>query len=199
MLTVYGRANSSNSAKVFWLLEELGEDYELILTGRSFAPTDTPEFLALNPFGKVPVLRDGETVVWESNAVLRYLAGRKPNALWPADPAGRSLADRWMDWASISLTPPMTRLRKARADGKPGSEADLAAVINAAKALDTWLAPRSFLAGEKLSLADIAAAPSVYRWFRLPESSLSLPALARYRDRLERNEGYVRHIRSALG
>lgn len=198
MLKVYGRANSSNSAKVFWLLDELGEDYELILTGRGFGATDTPEFLAMNPFGKVPVVQDGETVVWESNAVLRYLAGRQPNALWPADPAGRSLADRWMDWASISLTPPLTRLRKARAAGKAEAEADLAAVIKAVEALDAWLARQPYLAGETLSLADIVAAPSVHRWFRLPESSLPLPALARYRDRLETNEGYCRHIRTPL-
>lgn len=198
MLKVYGRKNSSNSAKVFWLLDELGEPYDLVLTGRGFGATDTPEFLALNPFGKVPVLCDGEAVVWESNAVLRYLAGRGPNALWPGDGAGRSLADRWMDWVSISLNPALTRLRKARADGKPGSETDLAAVIRGAEALDRWLAAHRFLVGDTLTIADITAAPAVYRWFLLPESSMPLPALARYRDQLEANEGYRRHISGAL-
>ncbi|WP_395541293.1 glutathione S-transferase family protein [Neotabrizicola sp. sgz301269] len=148
------------------------------LTGRGFGATDTAEFLATSPFGKVPVLR--------------YLAGRQPNALWPADPAWRCLADRWMEWASISLTPPLTRPRKAEA------EADLAAVIKAVEALDAWLARQPYLAGETLPLADIVAAPSVHHWFRLPESSLPLPALARCRDRLETNEGYCRHIRTPL-
>ena len=67
------------------LLDELGQDYRLVPTGRGFGPTDTPEFLAMNPFGKVPVVRDGDTVVWESNAVLRYLAGRQPTLLWPQE------------------------------------------------------------------------------------------------------------------
>ena len=109
MLRVYGRRNSSNSAKVFWLLEELSEEYQLIETGRGFAATDTAAFRALNPFGKVPVIEEGATVVWESNAVLRYLAGRAPNPLWPPGAAGRSAVDRWMDWISISFTPPLTR------------------------------------------------------------------------------------------
>ncbi|WP_126978901.1 glutathione S-transferase family protein [Frigidibacter oleivorans] len=198
MLTVYGRHNSSNSAKVFWLLDELGERYELVPTGTGFGATDTAAFLAMNPFGKVPVVRDGDTIVWESNAVLRYLAGRAPNALWPEDAAGRSGGDRWMDWSAISLTPPLTRLRKARAAGKAETEADLAAVIRGVQVLDHALAGQPYLAGETLSVADIALSPSVCRWFRLPESAMPLPALAAYRDRLETNDGYRRHIRDAL-
>lgn len=198
MLRVYGRHNSSNSAKVLWLLEELAENYELIETGRGFAATDTAAFRALNPFGKVPVVEDGSTVVWESNAVLRYLAARAPNPLWPRDAGGRSAADRWMDWVSISFNPPLTRLRKARTAGAAESPDDLAAVIRGAEALDHWLADRAFLTGEGLTLADIVAAPAVYRWFRLPEAARPLPHLARYRERLEANAGYRRHIRDAL-
>ncbi len=198
MLRVYGRRNSSNSAKVFWLLEELSEEYQLIETGRGFAATDTAAFRALNPFGKVPVIDDGATVVWESNAVLRYLAGRAPNPLWPQGAAGRSAVDRWMDWISISFTPPLTRLRKARAAGGTETPDDLAAVIRGAEALDHWLADRAYLCGEGLSLADIVAAPAVNRWFLLPEAARPLPHLMRYRQRLEANAGYRRHIRDAL-
>jgi len=197
MLTVYGRRNSSNSAKVFWLLDELGQDYRLVPTGRGFGPTDTPEFLAMNPFGKVPVVRDGDTVVWESNAVLRYLAGRQPTLLWPQETGARSRVDGWMDWASISFTPPMTRLRKARAAGKT-EDADLPAVKAAVAALDSWLADHRFLAGDQVSLADITAAPSVHRWFLLPESSAEFPHLRGYAERLGANPHYQRHIRDAL-
>lgn len=198
MLTVYGRPNSSNSAKVFWLLDELGLDYDLILTGRGFGATDTPEFRAMNPFGKVPVLRDDEAVVWESNAVLRYLAGRYgPTELWPRDHAQRSMVDRWMDWTSLSLTPPLTRLRKARSAGRSG-DGDLPAVLAAVAAMDELLAGSRFLAGDALSLADIVAAPSVYRWFRLPEAGEGYANLAAYAERLAERPGYRRHIRDAL-
>ena len=151
MLKVYGRPNSSNSAKVFWLLDQIGQDYDLVPAGRGFGPTDTPEFLALNPFGKVPVVQDGDLAVWESNAVLRYLARRfDATALWPADAAGQSRIDRWMDWASISLTPPLTRLRKARAAGK-GDDADLPAIVTGFALLDQQLARHDFIAGTGVS------------------------------------------------
>lgn len=196
MLKVYGRHNSSNSAKVFWLLDQIGHDYDLIPTGRGFAPTDTPEFLALNPFGKVPVVQDGGAVVWESNAVLRYLAKRFGAVmLWPEDAAAQAGVDGWMDWASISLTPPLTRLRKARAAGRT-DDADLPAIVTAFALLDQQLAHHDFIAGADLSLADITAAPSVHRWFLLDGDRPALPHLEGYARRLAGFPGYVRHVQS---
>lgn len=196
MLKVYGRPNSSNSAKVFWLLDQIGHDYDLIPTGRGFAPTDTPEFLALNPFGKVPVVQDGGAVVWESNAVLRYLAKRFGAVmLWPEDAAAQAGVDGWMDWASISLTPPLTRLRKARAAGRT-DDTDLPAIVTAFALLDQQLAHHDFIAGSDLSLADITAAPSVHRWFLLDGDRPALPHLEGYARRLAGFPGYVRHVQS---
>lgn len=196
MLKVYGRPNSSNSAKVFWLLDQIGHDYDLIPTGRGFAPTDTPEFLALNPFGKVPVVQDGGAVVWESNAVLRYLAKRFGAVmLWPEDAAAQAGVDGWMDWASISLTPPLTRLRKARAAGRT-DDTDLPAIVTAFALLDQQLARHDFIAGADLSLADITAAPSVHRWFLLDGDRPALPHLEGYARRLAGFPGYVRHVQS---
>lgn len=196
MLKVYGRPNSSNSAKVFWLLDQIGQDYDLVPAGRGFGATDTPEFLALNPFGKVPVVQDGDAVVWESNAVLRYLAKRfGATALWPADVAAQARVDGWMDWASISLTPPLTRLRKARAAGRT-DDADLPAIVTAFALLDQQLAGNDFIAGADLSLADITAAPSVHRWFLLDGERPALPNLDAYARRLAGFPGYVRHVQS---
>ena len=198
MLTVYGRPNSSNSAKVFWLLDELGLQYDLVLTGTGFGPTDTADYRAMNPFGKVPVVRDGDVVVWESNAILRYLASRHgPTPLWPDDLGQRAQIDRWMDWSSISLTPPLTRLRKARASGQ-ADDKDLPSVLVAIASLESWLGAHAYLAGDSLSLADIAAAASVYRWFGLPEANGAYPNLRAYTERLSGNEGYRRHIRDRL-
>lgn len=198
MLTVYGRHNSSNSAKVFWLLDELDQAYELVPTGTGFGPTDTPEFRAMNPFGKVPVLRDGDLVTWESNSILRYLADRYgPRPLWPKDPAQRARIDRWMDWASISFTPPLTRLRKARKAGQV-EDRDLPAVLDAIAALERRFGQTAFLAGDELTLADIVIAASVHRWHGLPEAQGQNPALSAYLARLGENEGFRRHIRDRL-
>ena len=198
MLTLYGRPNSSNSAKVFWLLDELRQAYDLVPTGIGFGPTDTAEFRAMNPFGKVPVLRDGDLITWESNAILRYLASRYgPTPLWPGDPAGRAGIDRWMDWASISFTPPLTRLRKAGKAGRT-EDRDLPAVLDAIAALERRFGETAFLAGDTLTLADIAAAASVHRWHALAEARDSNPNLAAYYARLSENAGCRRHVLERL-
>ncbi|MEM8704087.1 MAG: glutathione S-transferase N-terminal domain-containing protein, partial [Pseudomonadota bacterium] len=84
MLKVWGRRNSSNVQKVMWLIGELGLAHEHIPAGGSFGLTDTPEFLAMNPHGRVPVIDDNGTVIWESQAILRYLATLYATPpLWP--------------------------------------------------------------------------------------------------------------------
>ncbi|OJY34840.1 MAG: glutathione S-transferase [Rhodobacterales bacterium 65-51] len=195
MIELFGRPNSSNSAKVFWLLDQIGQDYRLVPAGRGFGPVDTPEFLALNPCGKVPVLREGDAVIWESNAILRYLARRfDAVSLLPSSAVGQAAVEGWMDWASITLTPPLTRLRKARSAGKT-DDTDLPAVIAACTLLDRQLDGRDFIAGPSLTLADISAAPAVHRWFLLAGDKPALPRLAAYAERLGTFGGYVRHIR----
>jgi glutathione S-transferase len=198
MLTVYGRRNSSNSAKVFWLLDALNQAYDLVPTGMGFGATDTAQFRAMNPFGKVPVLRDGDLIAWESNAILRYLASQYgPTPLWPNNLAERARIDRWMDWASISFTPPLTRLRKARKAGKT-EDRDLPAVHDAIVALERRLGEAAYLAGDALTLADIVIAASVHRWHALPEAEGKNPNLAAYLARLGEDAGFRRHVQDHL-
>src|SRR5262245_62964304 len=106
MLKVWGRRSSFNVQKVMWLVGELGLPHAHIPAGGSFGGLDTPEFRAMNPHGRVPVIDDAGVVVWESHAVLRYLAARygRPR-FWSDDPAARSHADRWMDWSQTRLQP----------------------------------------------------------------------------------------------
>lgn len=77
MLKVLGKSSSINVRKVLWLLDELSLGYELEQYGSGFKPTDTAEFKALNPNAMVPVLVDGDFVLWESHTICRYLAGRE--------------------------------------------------------------------------------------------------------------------------
>src|SRR5690348_5751273 len=72
-LTIWGRANSVNVQKVLWCLAELDIPYQRIDAGMAFGKNDTPEYLAMNPNGRVPTLVDGDYVLWESNSVMRYL------------------------------------------------------------------------------------------------------------------------------
>lgn len=76
MLTVWGRRNAFNVQKVMWLVDELALEHRHVPAGGQFGVLDTPGFLAMNPHGRVPVIDDGGTVVWESHSILRYLAAR---------------------------------------------------------------------------------------------------------------------------
>lgn len=200
MLTLYGRRNSSNCAKVFWLLDELGLAFELEPAGRGAGARDPEEIRRLSPTGTVPVAKIEGRVLWESNAILRSLATLSAaTPLWPDAPVTRGTIDCWMDWASLSLAPPLGRLRK---DRKAGRAADIGAVVAAYTLLDTRLAGSDYVAGDRLTLADIAIAPAVYRW-RLWDGSETdnlpeLPHLLAYRARLQMHVGYRRHIEHAL-
>jgi glutathione S-transferase len=106
MLTVWGRKNSSNVQALMWCIGELGLPYIRHDVGHRYGGTDTPEFLAMNPNGTVPVLRDGDAEpLWESAAIIRYLAGRYGTApFWPEDGAARAQIDKWAEWSKINVT-----------------------------------------------------------------------------------------------
>src|SRR5882757_8789840 len=99
MLKIWGRLTSINVQKVVWCADELGLEYERVDAGRDFGIVETQEFLAKNPNGLIPVIDDDGFVLWESNAIVRYLAAQYGlGSLCPADPHQRADADRWMDW-----------------------------------------------------------------------------------------------------
>ena len=169
MLKIWGRANSSNLKKVTWLCEEIGLPYERIDAGMAFGVVNTPEYRKLNPNGLVPTIDDDGFILWESNAIVRYLAAKHAaGTLWPADLKVRADADRWMDWCMSTLgpaflpvfwnlvrTPPAERNLKAVEEGSSKTAEVLAR-------LDAALAGRHFVAGDRFSMADIAFGPVVY-------------------------------------
>ena len=171
-LTLWGRASAFNVQKALWLLGELGLPFDHIQVGGAYGGLDATEFLRMNPHGRVPVLRDGDTIVWESHSVLRYLAARYgPEALWPADPGARSLVDRWMDWSLASLQPAFMRLFWGYFRTPPDlwDRAGLPPAIEECDRffalLDGQLAGQAYLAGPAFSLADIPAGTALYRYF----------------------------------
>ncbi|MCC6467921.1 MAG: glutathione S-transferase [Alphaproteobacteria bacterium] len=202
MLRIWGRLNSYNVQKVMWLVGELGLAHEHIPAGGAFGGLDTPEFLAMNPHGRVPVIDDGGTVVWESQTILRYLAARygRP-AFWSDDPAERSRAERWMDWSATTLQPDFLMgvfwgwyRTPAAQRNMPAVEAKLAACARHFELLDRALAGRDFLCGDTLSLADIPAGVSLYRYYGMDIPRPAVANVEAWYRRLAQRPAFVRYV-----
>ena len=205
MLTVWGRANSSNVQKVMWAIAEMGLAHERIDLGGPFGGLDTPEFRARNPNGLIPVIEDpefedGGLVIWESHAIVRYLAGRHgQDGLWPADPGTCALADQWMDWFQTTLNPAFGPVF-AGLVWTPPSRQDPAAIAAAAartgkvlEILEARLAETPYVAGPDLTMGDIPYGPTLYRYFTLEIARPGLPNLEAYYRRLQERPAYRAH------
>lgn len=106
MIRFYGRKSSDNVQKALWMLLETGQPHEYIELGGKFGGLDDPEFRKINPFAKVPALVDGHTRVWESSAIIRYLAAQYcAGSIWPEDPRERAEADKWMELSPVEAVP----------------------------------------------------------------------------------------------
>ena len=188
MLRLVGRSTSGNVQKVLFLLEELGTEYQREDYGRQFGNTTGP-YLLLNPTGKVPTLVDGDVVIWESNTILRYLAGREQSPLLPQDLAKRTLVERWMDWLLASLNGPYVAVFKGSKQAPEERDASYAAAANDVKTqlafLNSQLSEQPWLAGDEFSLADIAVAPIAHRCLGFPIERPALPALEAWHERLQ--------------
>jgi len=206
MLRVWGRRSSFNVQKVMWLIGELDLVHEHIDAGGPFGGLDTPEFLAMNPHGRVPVIRDGEIVVWESHAILRYLAARHGGGFWSDDPATRVPVDGWMDWSQTALQPDFLvgvfwgffRTPEHQRNWK-AINASLARCVKHFGRLERLLEGRSFLLGETLSLADITAGTSLYRYFELEIERPPLPQVERWYRSLQARDAYRTHVMIPFG
>ena len=112
-MILWGRASSVNVQKVLWALEDCALPYEHKIVGGIFGGNDDPEFAVLTPVRRVPVLQDGDITLWESHAILRYLARGQISPI----------TDMWMEFGSTTLQPPFiglfwqqVRMRKAEQD-----------------------------------------------------------------------------------
>jgi glutathione S-transferase len=206
MLTLWGRGSSFNVQKVLWLIDELSLEIHHIPAGGDHGGLDHPDFLAMNPHGRVPVIRDGQTVVWESHAILRYLAARHGRGrFWSDDPAERSLCDRWMDWAQTTLQPDFLvgvfwgfyRTPEAQRD-QVAINAKVAGCADHMRLLDGVLARRPYLAGEALTLADIPAGAALFRYFNLEIERPATPHVAAWYERLRDRPAYRRRVMVAF-
>jgi glutathione S-transferase len=172
-LTLWGRANSVNVQKVLWCAEELGLSYQRIDAGMAFGRNTEPDYLAMNPNGRVPTLVDGDFVLWESNSIMRYFAlvYGQGSTIYPAAPNARAAVDRWLDW-TLSTLQPVDRPVFWALVRTPREKRDMAAIQKDADAeavvwriADAQLATRKFIEGDEFTLADIALGAYARRWF----------------------------------
>jgi glutathione S-transferase len=207
MLKVWGRRSSFNTQKVLWLVGELELPHEHIPAGGSFGRLDEPEFRALNPHGRVPVIEDDGATVWESHAILRYLAARYGRgSFWSDDPAARAVVDGWMDWSQTSLQPAFLNGvfwgYYRTPEGQRNWNAINRNLTRCAEyfgLLDGMLQARPFVTGGRLSLADIAIGTSLYRYFELSIKRPTLPHVVAWYERLQQRPGFREHVMLPFG
>jgi glutathione S-transferase len=205
MITVWGRANSTNVIKVLWLCEELNLPFARKDVGGPFGGLQTPEFLNLNPNGVIPVIEDGGAVVWESHSVLRYLAKKYgSNALYPEEPAARSQVECWLDWHISTLAPALNPVFIAlyRTPPEKRDRVALDAMIDRLAAamtrLESHLSAHPFIAGASFSIADVAFGNSVWRWFAFPFERPHMPHLEQWQARIADRSGYRKYVAQPL-
>lgn len=204
MLQILGKSSSINVRKVLWLCAELELPYEQEQWGSGARSTATPEFMALNPNAMVPVIRDGQLILWESNTICRYLATRQGRSdLLPSAPTERALVEQWMDWQATELNNSwryafMALVRQSAAHADRAAIAASVAEWNLRMAiLDAQLARAgAYVTGDTFTLADIVLGLSVNRWWLTPIDRPRLPAVEAYYERLSQRPGYRLHGRN---
>lgn len=205
MLSIWGNPDSVNVQKVLWCCEELGLDYRRIDAGRHFGVVDTPGFRTLNPNGLVPTIDDDGFVLWESNAIVRYLAAKHaPGTLWPTDVRARADADRWMDWANSTLWPTLLPLFRAFLR-TPAARRDAGAIeiarlecVAALRIFDAQLASTAYVGGATFTMGDIATGCAAWRWMALPVERPPLVHLQRWFDLLAARAAYRKIVMQPL-
>ncbi|PSJ63299.1 glutathione S-transferase family protein [Kumtagia ephedrae] len=184
MYKLLGRQTSGNVQKVIFMLEELGAGYDRQDYGRQFENTQTAEYKALNPTSKVPTLVDGDTVIWESNTILRYLANTEGAHLTGATAAEKTEVERWMDFLLAAVNPGYLAAFKGAKLTPEEQTADykeqVKDLVAQLKIVDGHLAGKDFLALGKLTIADIACAPILKRCIDFKIERPALPNLERW-------------------
>ncbi len=176
MIQLYGGAQS-RAAIVRWYLEELSLPYEFVLLDMKAGAHKSPDFLAINPMGKVPALVDGDLKLWESGAILLYLADSQGKM--PTDPGQRGAIYQWVLFANSTLTQAM--VGEAR-------ETQLPKLLGA---VDQSLTGQEFFVGGEFSVADVAMGSILSYAQMLFQIDFSpYPAIQAYLDRIGQRSAF---------
>lgn len=193
MLRILGRTTSINVRKVLWTAAELGLDFRHEAEWGIGRDVRGPEFLTLNPNGQMPVVETEDGVLWESNAICRYLAAKAGRTdLLPAEPFARFEVERWMDWQATDVNFSFRPAFLALVRKDPTYVGDTVAVSRSSEQwnalmliLERQLAKTgAYVAGVEFTLADIVLGLTLQRWLLTPMVRPFTPALGTWRERL---------------
>ena len=204
MIKIWGRNTSSNVQKAMWAVGELGLAHERVDIGGPFGKNKEPAYLAMNPNGLVPTLEEDGFLLWESNSIVRYLAGKydKSGVIEPKDARQRGLESQWMDW-QLSVAGPAITGAFWGLIRTPPEKRDHAAIktsqektSEAMKILDAQLGKTEFVAGASFSYGDIPVGVMCYRYRQLVPGRPSTPNLDRWYDAISKRRAFQDHVGS---
>ncbi len=207
MLKILGRRNSFNVRKVLWTCDEIGLPFEREDWGRGFKPTSTPEFLQLNPMAQVPAVIDGDLVMRESHAIIRYLCAKHgAKQLYPDELGARQKIEAWMDWVAYDVTHSLRgaflggQLREPPWNNAWFVDQGRTDLTQQMRLVEAHLAANGpYMMGAGFTLADIPVGLVVNRWFSLTELQRpELPAVQAYYELLTARPGFRAHGRNGL-
>ena len=207
MIEVFSRRNASNVLPVMWTIGELGIDYIRHDIGGAFGGTRTSEYLAMNPNGRIPTIRDGNFILWESNTIVRYLCRRydRTGHLLPQSLQDCALADQWMDWHKTTLYPHYIDLTWSIVRTEPAAR-DLRTICRLQSAteealaiLDHHLGKSGYVLGDSLTMADIPLGALYYRYMQLEIDRPGFKWLDAWYRRLCQRTAYVEHVMFPFG
>ena len=202
MLTIHGRATSSNVQAVMWLIAEMGLAHRRLDVGGAFGGNQEPAFLSMNPMGRVPVMEDGGLTLFESQSILRYVAAAHGDGrLWSTDTAQRGIVDQWMEWAKVNVAPTVIYkvfwqlVRTNKEDRDYAKIAEGASELKTLMAIaEDQIAKSGWLVGSEMSLADITFGTQLYRYYSVDFERADLPNLRAYYDTLCTRPAYAEHV-----
>src|SRR3990172_8753714 len=205
MIKIWGRNTSSNVQKAMWAVGELKLEHTRIDVGGAFGKNKEPAYLAMNPNSLVPTLEEDDGfLLWESNSIVRYLAGKHDQSglLEPKDAKPCALASQWMDW-QLSVVSPAIFGAFWGLIRTPPEKRDLAAIkasqdktTAAMQILDARLAKTAYVAGDAFSYGDIPAGVMCYRYRQLVPGRPGTPNLDRWYDAIANRKAFQDHVGS---
>jgi glutathione S-transferase len=199
MITIHGRPNSINVQKVVWIADEVGVAFERLDVGGAFGGNDTAEYLAMNPTGRIPTIQDGDLALWESNAIVRYLAATYGSATWWPDGSAQWAANQWMDFAHTmigQLTTVFIGMVRTAPEDRDDAKIEKARqeVNRLWTIVETALNRRPYLTGSTISAGDVPLGCAVYRWYGLDIERPDLPGVAAWYERLKSRKPFADHV-----